>query len=114
MDLVNIPLVFTKLLNTFVAILQDDKMEGVDPKLLTEKLKELYSKAIITNKQQQSTPEQRSNTIRKNSFSLLDPSIGIPSLLDLTQQDYEVNAPVNNLLLQGVDLLSALEQTEPI
>ncbi|XP_049826586.1 protein similar isoform X2 [Aethina tumida] len=46
--------------------------------------------------------------IRKNSISLLDPEGTIPSLMDLTQQDYEVNAPVHNLLL-GQDLLSALE-----
>lgn len=35
--------------------------------------------------------------------------------MDLTQQDYEVNAPVNNFLLNGVDLLSALEtNTAPL
>lgn len=51
----------------------------------------------------------RTNAIRKNSISLLDPEAAIPSLLDLTQQDYEVNAPTSNLLLQGEDLLTALE-----
>lgn len=50
---------------------------------------------------------------RKNSFSLLNPeATAIGSLLDLTQQDYEVNAPVNSLLLQGEDLLTALEMNE--
>lgn len=58
----------------------------------------------------------RLDTIRKNSISLLDPdTTTIPSLMDLTQQDYEVNAPVNNFLLNGVDLLSALEtNTAPL
>lgn len=58
--------------------------------------------------------ESRQNTIRKNSLSLLDPDATIPSLLDLTQQDFEVNAPVNNLLLQGTDLLTALDINGPI
>lgn len=48
--------------------------------------------------------------ISKNSMSLLTPeATSIPSLLDLTQQDYEVNAPVNNFLLKGEELLTALE-----
>ncbi|KAL1513012.1 hypothetical protein ABEB36_002499 [Hypothenemus hampei] len=54
--------------------------------------------------------ENRKNTIRKNSLSLLDPeTISVPSLLDLTQQDFEVNAPVDSSLLQGEELLIALE-----
>lgn len=57
---------------------------------------------------------KRLDTIRKNSLSLLDPeATAIPSLMDLTQQDYEVNAPVGNFLLDGVDLLSALEVSAP-
>ena len=60
-------------------------------------------------------PESRQSKIRKNSLSLLDPDgSAIPSLLDLTQQDFEVNAPVNNLLLQGTDLLTALDINGPI
>ncbi|KAK4884081.1 hypothetical protein RN001_000352 [Aquatica leii] len=48
--------------------------------------------------------------LSKGSLSLLDPDASsITSFLDLTQQDFEVNAPVNNLLLQGEDLLIALE-----
>lgn len=51
--------------------------------------------------------------LRKNSFSLLDPDGMIPSLSDLSQQDYDVNAPVNNQggLLQGEELLTALEMS---
>lgn len=57
----------------------------------------------------------RRNLIRKNSISLLDPeATAIPSLLDLTQQDFEVNAPVGNFLLQGEELLTALEVNSPI
>lgn len=57
----------------------------------------------------------RRNLIRKNSISLLDPeTTEIPSLLDLTQQDFEVNAPVGNFLLQGEELLTALEADSPI
>lgn len=53
---------------------------------------------------------QRKASIRKNSFSLLDPEgATIPSLNDLSQQDYDVNAPVSSGLLQGRDLLKALE-----
>lgn len=55
---------------------------------------------------------QGRNVPRKNSFSLLDPDM-IPSLADLSQQDYDVNAPVSNQgnLLQGEDLLTALEMS---
>ncbi|XP_030765742.1 hypoxia-inducible factor 1-alpha isoform X3 [Sitophilus oryzae] len=61
------------------------------------------------------TEETRRKLIRKNSLSLLDPeATGIPSLLDLTQQDYEVNAPVNSSLLQGEELLIALDITKNI
>lgn len=52
-------------------------------------------------------------TPRKSSITLLDPeATSLISLLDLTQQDFEVNAPVNSLLLQGEELLTALELTE--
>ncbi|PSN42115.1 hypothetical protein C0J52_02961 [Blattella germanica] len=55
--------------------------------------------------------EQREASIRKNSFSLLDPEgATIPSLVDLSQRDYDVNAPVvSSGLLQGQELLKALE-----
>lgn len=85
---------------------------GVDAKLLTEKLRDLYTQSPSEMKEIDRSSE--TPPLRKISFSLLDPKNGIPSLLDLTQQDYEVNAPVNNNLLQGVDLLVALEQAEPI
>lgn len=51
--------------------------------------------------------------LRKNSFSLLDPDGMIPSLADLSQLDYDVNAPVSNQgsLLQGEELLTALEMS---
>jgi hypothetical protein len=53
---------------------------------------------------------ERKASIRKNSFSLLDPEgATIPSLIDLSQRDYDVNAPVSSGLLQGHDLLKALE-----
>ncbi|XP_044731137.1 hypoxia-inducible factor 1-alpha isoform X2 [Chrysoperla carnea] len=60
--------------------------------------------------------KQRHELIRKNSFSLLDPEgRTIPSLMDLSQQDYDVNAPVNNtILLQGYELLNALEYSDPM
>ncbi|XP_046402265.1 endothelial PAS domain-containing protein 1-like isoform X2 [Ischnura elegans] len=57
----------------------------------------------------------RRASFRKNSFSLLDPeSTEIPSLIDLSRQDCEVNAPLGSAssLLQGRDLLTALEIPE--
>ena len=42
---------------------------------------------------------------------LLMSSDTIPTLLELTQQDYEVNAPANNSLLQGAELFMALDQS---
>ncbi|XP_063231140.1 hypoxia-inducible factor 1-alpha isoform X2 [Bacillus rossius redtenbacheri] len=56
--------------------------------------------------------EERKASIRKNSFSLLEPDPAmIPSLADLSQQDYEVNAPLSSSssLLKGRDLLLALD-----
>lgn len=55
--------------------------------------------------------EMRRQQIRKNSISLLDPeSTSLASFMDLTQQDYEVNAPVSSSsLLQGQELLKALD-----
>lgn len=80
-------------------------MGGLD---LNEKEEKLLSKTPVP-------VEPRPNAIRKFSISLLDPkATDIPSLLDLTQQDFEVNAPVNNLLLQGADLLTALDINAPI
>ncbi|XP_013777174.1 hypoxia-inducible factor 1-alpha-like isoform X2 [Limulus polyphemus] len=48
-----------------------------------------------------------------NLSALLDPEgSAIPSLADITQHDAEVNAPIHsNHLLQGEDLLHALDQT---
>lgn len=52
-------------------------------------------------------PRHRS---RLKSACLLDPgSTAIPSLMDLTEQDYDVNAPAGGVLLQGSELLKALE-----
>nr|XP_045625678.1 hypoxia-inducible factor 1-alpha-like isoform X2 [Procambarus clarkii] len=49
---------------------------------------------------------------RQDPLLLMDPETTIPNLLDLTQQDYEVNAPASNCtLLQGADLLMALDQS---
>lgn len=44
---------------------------------------------------------------RLKSFSLLDPECPV-KLLDLTEQDYDVNAPVD-ALLQGTEILTALD-----
>ncbi|XP_022911748.2 hypoxia-inducible factor 1-alpha isoform X1 [Onthophagus taurus] len=94
--------------------LLDDEKGAINPKLLEERLRELSFARIIQNRKDKREAEERANKIRKNSFSLLDLNNGIPSLLDLTEQDYEVNAPVNSNLLQGEDLLIALEVPEPI
>lgn len=54
---------------------------------------------------------------RVNSKSLLVPETQpqpITSLLSLTDRDYEVNAPVNSGLLQGEDLIKALEICDTI
>nr|ADH01740.1 hypoxia-inducible factor 1 alpha [Oratosquilla oratoria] len=49
---------------------------------------------------------------RQDPFLLLSPDQTIPNLLDLTQLDYEVNAPTASTnLLQGSDLLTALDQS---
>ncbi|XP_074037050.1 hypoxia-inducible factor 1-alpha isoform X3 [Leptinotarsa decemlineata] len=54
--------------------------------------------------------DSRRQLLRKNSVSLLEPEASsLASLMDLNQQDYEVNAPVGSVLLQGQDLLTALE-----
>lgn len=47
---------------------------------------------------------------RQDPFLLMSTDT-IPTLLELTQQDYEVNAPANNSLLQGAELLMALDQS---
>lgn len=47
---------------------------------------------------------------RQDPFLLMS-SDTIPTLLELTQQDYDVNAPSNNSLLQGAELLMALDQS---
>lgn len=48
---------------------------------------------------------------RQDPFLLMSPDTTIPTLLELTQQDYEVNAPANNNLLQGAELFMALDQS---
>lgn len=59
--------------------------------------------------------EMRRQQIRKNSISLLDPeATSLASFMDLTQQDYEVNAPVSSSLLQGQELIKALEISKAI
>lgn len=53
---------------------------------------------------------QRKQVLRQNSITVLQPDNGcFASLMDLTPHDYEINAPVHSLLLQGQELLSALE-----
>lgn len=55
-----------------------------------------------------SQPRHRSRL--KAVSCLLDPcSAAIPSLMDLTAHDYDVNAPAGGVLLQGSELLKALE-----
>jgi hypothetical protein len=55
-----------------------------------------------------SQPRHRSRL--KAASCLLDPgSSSIPSLMDLTAHDYDVNAPAGGVLLQGSELLKALE-----
>lgn len=52
----------------------------------------------------------RQHRTRLKSACLLDPSsAAIPSLMDLTEQDYDVNAPAAGALLQGSDLFKALD-----
>lgn len=47
---------------------------------------------------------------KRKSVSLLESETSqIPSLMDLTEQDYAVNAPSAGEILQGSDLLKALE-----
>ncbi|KAF5274064.1 hypothetical protein FQR65_LT04462 [Abscondita terminalis] len=79
-----------------------DKLIGGESKII---LRRNRCKPLEIN---QKPPPTRQ--LSKNSLSLLDPDASsITSFLDLTQQDFDVNAPVNNLLLQGEDLLIALE-----
>ncbi|KAF5271116.1 hypothetical protein FQA39_LY08254 [Lamprigera yunnana] len=73
----------------------------------------------IFNKGRSKPPDTTPKSIRrqssKSSFSLLDPNkTPMTSFLELTQQDFDVNAPVNSLLLQGEDLLVALEMNGTI
>lgn len=91
-------------------MLQDeDPMEGSNRKMEQERLTQ---KGLQSAMNKDKDAKTRRNIIRKNSISLLVPeATTIPSLMDLTQQDFEVNAPVNCLLLQGEDLLTALEVT---
>ncbi|CAG9864042.1 unnamed protein product [Phyllotreta striolata] len=68
----------------------------------------------IIMKEQPSVPQhlrQINQDNKRHSFrKLLDPDASsIASLMDLTQQDFEVNAPVEKYLLQGVELLRALD-----
>ncbi|XP_050306275.1 protein similar isoform X2 [Anthonomus grandis grandis] len=78
---------------------------------LTTPLFAAKKRMLQQREKQKQVEESRRNLIRKNSLSLLDPeATSVASLLDLTQQDCEVNAPVNSSsLLQGEELLKALE-----
>lgn len=88
-------------------LLDDPIKMSTEAKLNREKLSQIHIQQALDREK---SMEIRRNTIRKNSISLLEPeATAIPSLLDLTQQDFEVNAPVNSFLLQGEDLLTALE-----
>lgn len=99
--------------NTILIFVQDDKMDEDSAPDLRLDL-DLRSQKRIQNTLLKDKIARR-NLIRKNSISLLDPeTTEIPSLLDLTQQDFEVNAPVGNFLLQGEELLTALEADSPI
>lgn len=85
-------------------MLQDQSPPDLNPEIIIP--------ISVLEKSRQKPPDERPKVVmRKNSTSLLDPS-AIPSLLDLTQQDYEVNAPVQNFLLQGQDLIQALDITD--
>ncbi|KAJ8924024.1 hypothetical protein NQ315_006801 [Exocentrus adspersus] len=82
---------------------------GLDPGIITQ------NKIQLAMEKDKIARKNRRYIMRKNSISLLEPEgTAIPSLLDLTQQDFEVNAPVGNLLLQGEELLTALEANSPI
>lgn len=73
---------------------------------LAEVLKQLYNVSIDTPREDVG----RQQTMRLMSSYLLQPGAAIPSLSDLSQQDCEVNAPVDrNTLLQGSDLINALD-----
>ncbi|XP_055678318.1 protein similar isoform X2 [Lutzomyia longipalpis] len=61
---------------------------------------------------QATVQEKKNNAVRKNSFSTLIDSdnVAIPSLLlELSDQDYELNAPISEFMLQGADLIKALD-----
>uniref|UniRef100_A0AAR5PAB4 Hypoxia-inducible factor 1-alpha n=1 Tax=Dendroctonus ponderosae TaxID=77166 RepID=A0AAR5PAB4_DENPD len=72
-------------------------------KMLHQKQQEKYRKQV----------QSKGSLMRKNSLAMVDPE-SVPSLLDLTQQDFELNAPVDSSLLQGEELLIALEVAQSI
>ncbi|XP_045466731.1 hypoxia-inducible factor 1-alpha isoform X2 [Harmonia axyridis] len=89
-------------------------------RMKTEQQKEKENTKTISWKKKV-TPTSGSNLhhylLRVNSKSLLVPETQhqpITSLLTLTDRDYEVNAPVNSSLLQGEDLIKALEICDTI
>ncbi|KAJ8971300.1 hypothetical protein NQ314_000777 [Rhamnusium bicolor] len=95
--------------------LLDDPMDGTVIPISRLELDIYTQKRIRHALEKDRDKRARKNLIRKNSISLLDPeATAIPSLLDLTQQDFEVNAPVGNFLLQGDELLTALDVNSPI
>lgn len=95
--------------------LLDNPMNGRLSPLSKMEIDIFRMKRIQLAEEQKRDTVARRNLFRKNSISLLDPEApDIPSLLDLTQQDYEVNAPVGNFLLHGDDLLTALDVIAPI
>ncbi|XP_025422854.1 hypoxia-inducible factor 1-alpha-like isoform X2 [Sipha flava] len=77
--------------------------------LLNNAVENLRDKLVMKKSavKDEAQPKHRS---RLKSSCLLDPgSKAIPSLMDLTEQDYDVNAPADGVLLQGAELLKALE-----
>ncbi|KAJ9599244.1 hypothetical protein L9F63_010246 [Diploptera punctata] len=95
------------------ALILDANIELCKPQRVPEGSCVIQDYAGDTCSIEPATEEVRVNnksSIRKNSFSLLDPEgATIPSLIDLSQRDYDVNAPVSSGLLQGQELLKALE-----
>lgn len=78
---------------------------------LTEVLKQL----CVASSQRRSEEQAKQHDLRTFSSFLLQPEAAIPSLSDLSQQDCEVNAPVDRqTLLQGADLLTALDYADSL
>ncbi|XP_060536115.1 hypoxia-inducible factor 1-alpha [Cylas formicarius] len=98
-------------LETMDAFLSKRTLLPPSEELLFEELDEATKKRIQQQQlEKQKMQENRRKWMRKSSLSLLDPeAVSISSFLELTQRDCEVNAPVNSSLLQGEELLVALD-----